>query len=111
MFKIIANPTFQSTVRLSVPGSDAGSPLRLTWRHKTARDLDAWLRRAREFESEAAMLAEVIEDWTGVFGPDDKPLPFSPTALAQLLDQYPAAGKELLLHYNHQLADARAKNS
>lgn len=110
MFKIVPNPTFTCTVRLSVPGTDLPQAVQVTFRHKTARELDAWLRSARERASDADYLHEVIASWSGIAGADDKPLPYSREALAALLDAYPAAGAELVLAYKRQLADARAGN-
>ncbi len=110
MFSIVPKPTFTCTVRLSVPGSDAGVPLQITWRHKTGRQLSAWLASSADRASDADLLAEVIESWSGVGGVDGAALPYSPENLAALLDAYPAAGKELVLAYHRQLADARQKN-
>lgn len=110
MFKIVANPTFSCPVKLSVPGEDAPGAVRITFRHKGARDLHRWLASALERETDVDFLDEVIEGWQGVFGADDAPVPYTKAALAQLLDAYPAAGKEITQAYNRQLADARAGN-
>ena len=110
MFSIVPNPTFVTTVRLSVPGQEAGAPIKVTWRHKGARALSAWLASAAERSDDASFLAEVIADWQGVNGADGAALPCTPDNLAALLDAYPSAGPELVRHYRSELADARAKN-
>lgn len=110
MFKIIANPTFTCAVNLSVPGLEKAMPVQMTFKHKTTRALNAWLDKALTAEDEAAYLDEVLEGWQGVAGADDQPLPYSKAALAQLLDQFPSAGAEIVRAYHHQLRDARAKN-
>lgn len=110
MFKIIPNPTFTATVALSAPGSDRAGEITFTFRHKTARELAAWNGRAATADGDAAFLDEVIEAWAGVVGEGDAPVPYSRGALAQLLDNFPAAGSEIYLAYSRQLRDARAKN-
>lgn len=110
MFKIDPAPTFTCPVRLSVPGSDAAVPVTLTFKHKRARELDAWLKASRDRENDAEFLAEVIAGWAGIGDSEGKPVPYSREALELLLDAYPSAGLELLLAYRRQLADARAKN-
>lgn len=110
MFRIDPKPTFSCEVRLSVPGSDVGAPIGVTFRHKGARALQDYFRRAKDLPDDATYLAEVIQDWSGVEDADGAPVPFSFEALAKLLDAFPAAGTELLMVYRRQLQDARAKN-
>ena len=110
MFCIVPNPTFVTTVRLSVPGQEAGAPIKVTWRHKGARALSAWLASAPARADEASFMAEVICDWQGVHGADGAALPYTAENLALLLDAFPSAGSEMLIHYRRELADARAKN-
>ena len=113
MFKIIASPTFTCAVQLSVPGTDKSVPVQFTFRHKTARQLHAWIaasRAADDLDPFVNEIFEIVEDWQGVAGPDDQAVPFTKAALTQLLDQFPAAGAEIVRAYHRQLADARAKN-
>ena len=103
MFKITPKPTFRATVPLSVPGSDKPAAIGVDFRHlsKSAlRDYFAGL----EGKSDAEALAEVITGWEGV------DVPFSADALAQLLDNYPAAAGELFEAFRRELLEARAKN-
>lgn len=110
MFKIVANPTFTAPVKLSIPGSDVPVAVQFTFRHKGTRALNAWLAAAMQRETDADFLAEIIEGWKGVAGVDGQPLAYSKEALAQLLDAYPASGREITQGYHRQLADARAGN-
>lgn len=105
MFRITPNPTFSSPVSLSLPGSDVGQVLQVTWRHKRKREIGAALEgNVTEF------LRSVIESWSGIVDEHDKPVPYSVEALDILLDAYPSSGAELIQAYMRQIADARAKN-
>lgn len=120
MFRITPNPTFTVDVPLSVPGSDTPVAIKITFRHKTRAQLAEYQARAYELavqadapdaqEQFAAYVGEIVEGWIGVVGADDKPLPFTPANLAQLLQAYPAAGNEIVRRYTQQLSHARAGN-
>lgn len=110
MFKIIANPTFTCAVNLSVPGTDTPATLQVTFKHKTARQLSAWLVSSVKRTDDASYLEEVVQDIAPLADANGQPLAYSRDALAQLLDQFPASGPELVMAYRKQLADARAKN-
>lgn len=113
MFKIVPNPTFACQVPLRRPDSEV--PVRVGWtfRHKTAAELAAWMRRAAdgEYPSDVEFIAEVTEGWGAeILGADDKPLPYSAQALAQLLDAFPGAGVDIVTTYRRRLGDARLGN-
>ena len=110
MLSIVPPTTFTASARVSVPGSATDAELHITWRHKTVRQFAAWQGSAHKAASDAEFLAEVIASWAGVGDADGKPLPYSPQALAQLLDAYPASGQELVQAYRAALVEARAKN-
>jgi hypothetical protein len=110
MFKLIASPTFSCPVRISVPGSDTPATLQVTYRHKTARQLTAWLMSSVDRTDDVSYLEEVIASISPLADADGKPVPYSREALELLLDQFPASGPELVQAYRKQLADARAKN-
>lgn len=110
MFKIVANPTFTCAVPLSVPGSEKAATVQVTFKHKTARELSAWLLSSVNRVDDVSYLEEVVVDIKPLMGADDKPLEYSREALATLLDQFPASGPELVQAYRRQLADTRAKN-
>jgi hypothetical protein len=120
MIRIVPNPLFTCDVPLSVPGTDKPVTIKITYRHKGRRDLNAYQTRAVDLALQAdaadaqqqfvAYVAEVVEGWSGVVGADDKPLPYSQDNLASLLEAYPAAGSEIVRRYSQQLSHARAGN-
>jgi hypothetical protein len=120
MFKIVPSPTFTCDVPLSVPGSDKPISIKITYRHKSRAELAAYQARAIDLAIEAdaadaqeqfaAYVAEVVDGWIGIVGADDKPLPYTPANLAQLIQAYPAAGAEIVRRYAQQLGHARAGN-
>ena len=110
MFKIVADPTFTCEVRLSRPESDTPVPVKITWRHKGARDLTRWLSTVSKADDDAAFLGQVIADWQGIGDKDGAPLPYSLDALRTLLATFPSAGREMVQAYTGRLTDARAKN-
>ena len=119
-FKIDPSPTFVADVPLSVPGDDRPKLLKLTFRHKGRRALADYQARAVMVAqqadapgAEAALVeyvAEIIEGWVGLVDAEGRPLPYTPENLALLLDNYPAAGAEIVRFYNRQLGHARAGN-
>ena len=120
MFRIVPNPTFTCDVPLSVPGSDKPVSIKITFKHKSRAELAAYQARAVDLamqadapdaqEQFAAYVSEVVDGWIGVVGADDKPLPYTPANLAQLIQAYPAAGAEIVRRYAQQLSHARAGN-
>lgn len=61
--------------------------------------------------NELNVLTELIDDWPD--GPQDEhknPVPYSPDALAGLLNRYPAAGKEILRQVLRGFTESRLKN-
>lgn len=136
MFKINPNPTFTSTVSITVAGADALASLGVTWRHKGRAALAAWLRQGNAappatpsnaaqaaaaapaqaeaatpaLAGDAAWLAEVMAGWDGPVDAAGQPVAFDAVALAALLDAYPPAGRELLDAYLSAMTESRAKN-
>ena len=60
--------------------------------------------------STADFLAEVTQDWSGVLGDDDRPVPYTPAALAQLLDIVGMAGVAFAAYIEACGAQGRGKN-
>ena len=109
MLRIVPPSTFTAPATVSVPGG-ADVQLQITWRHKGQRAFSAWVANVAASPSDAAFLDQVITDWAGVGDADGRPLPYSPSALADLLDAYPASGRQLLQAYRSALLEAREKN-
>ncbi|MDD5297669.1 MAG: phage tail assembly chaperone [Rhodocyclaceae bacterium] len=110
MFKINPAPTFSAPVSLTVPGQDESATLDITFQHKGKQALSAWIKAAVEGRADLDSLTEVVAGWDGVSDDAGNPLPFSPEALATLLDQYPAAAGEFYAAYRKALTESRAKN-
>jgi hypothetical protein len=110
MFKIVASPTFTCPVQISVPGSDKPATLQATFKHKTARQLSAWLLSSVDRTDDVSYVEEVLLDLSPLADAEGNPAPFSRDVLATLLDQYPASGPELITAYRRHLTDVRAKN-
>lgn len=111
MFSIVPDPTFTAPVFLSRPAAEAAVKVTFTFKHKSLRELNAWLAKASSFKSDADFLGEVIAGWGAeIVGPDDKPLPYTKAALAQLLDRFPGSGAEIMRDYRKRLKDARQGN-
>lgn len=107
MLKVIAAPTFQGTARITVHGQAEPALIRVTWKHKSREEYDAWLASAASFADkggDAAFLCEVMADW------GDVDMPFSQANLNTLLGQYAASGGELLAAYQSDLLASRIKN-
>ena len=102
MFKIVPKTTFTAEVTLSVPGA-APAAIAVEFRHlaKSAlRDFFASI----EGKTDAEALAAIVAGWSGV------DTPYSPEALATLLDNYPAAAGELFEAFRAEVLEARRKN-
>ena len=103
MFKLNPNPTFKTTVSLSVPGSAQSAAVEVTFKHlsrSALRDYFAGLEGKQDSEG----LSEIIVGWSGVDAE------YSREALGQLLDNYPASAAELFEAFRRELLEARRKN-
>lgn len=102
MFQIEPNPTFQSTVHVTVPGGGS-RPLKVTFRHKTRKQLQAWL--VDESQGDLDMALEIVESV-----PDKPEQQTLREFFEQLFDNYPAAALDLYVSYRRELTESRAKN-
>ena len=109
MLKLNPAATFSVSVPLTVPGSSEPAVIDITFRHKGREAFKAWWESIPE-KSDAAILAGIIADWSGPFDDSGNPVIYSESALAQLLDAYPAASQELLVAYRRELFESRVKN-
>lgn len=121
MFVINPAPTFNVTVRIST--GDTTAALGLCCRHLGRRDYRAWNAKAAAITAipdaeqrdaaDAAWLAEVVVGWGAADYPvmaDGTAIPYSPAALAQLLDAYPSASAAVYQAYSRALFEARLGN-
>lgn len=110
MFKLNPSPTFVAQVPLSVPGMPEPLNVAITFRHKTKTAAKAWAAESAGKE-DAVLLNEVICAWSGVQDDTGADVPYSLTALTDLLNNYAAAHGELLRAYLSELTEAKRKNS
>lgn len=109
MFRINPAPTFRAKVPLTVPGEDKRGLVEFVFRHKTRQQFAAWWE-AIEGRKDADILADVVAGWEDVIDEQGEPVPYSPEALALLIDRFPASAAEILLAYRRGLWESREKN-
>lgn len=109
MFQLCPNPTFCAQVPLSVPGLPEPLKVAITFRHKTKPALRAWTLEGRGKE-DAALLHELIVSWDGVKDAAGHEVPYSLTALNDLLTNYWPACDEITLTYLTELKESKTKN-
>ena len=103
MFKITPKTTFTAAVELSVPGETKLAAITVEFRHLAKSAIREFFENL-DGKSDAEALGAIIAGWEGV------DTPYSPEALATLLDNYPAAAGELFGAFRRELLEARAKN-
>ena len=103
MFKINPNPTFTAKVPLSVPGESKRATVDVEFKHLSRKAIQEFFQNL-EGKTDAESLGEIIVGWKGIDAP------FSAQSLETLLDNYPAAGRELFEAFRVELMEARAKN-
>ncbi len=108
-FKIEPAPTFAATVKISAPGVAEPLPLELVFKWRSRSALAEWLKNA-DGKADPEFVGEALAGWGNVVDADDKPVPFGAEALAQLLDNFPAAADEITRAYLAELIEAREKN-
>lgn len=109
MIKLNQNPTFKAKVKITLAGQDSPGVLDVTFKHKGVKALgDWWSGAASRPLSEA--LQEIISDLSGLHDEAGEPVAYSEAVLLQFIDQYHAAGGEILNAYFRELTEARAKN-
>lgn len=109
MFKLNPNPTFTATVPLTVPGMPEPIEVQITFRHKNKAALRTWVIEGAG-KSVETLLHELIVSWTGMQDDKGADVPYSLTALTDLLDGYWAAGDEITEAYLTELKESKAKN-
>ncbi len=101
MFKLLAQvPPFWIDVEIAVPAGDQPPVLPLLVEYRPASELDKLVQEG----GLGAFLRAVARDWR------DVEVPFSPEALNQLIDQYPASPAAVWNAYTKAIRDAKRKN-
>jgi len=110
MFKLNPDPTFPCPVQLSVPGEAKPRVVQFVFRHKSKPELRAWTRDGFG-KSDAALLDELIVDWSDMVDDKGATVPYSITALESVITKYWAAREEITDAYLHELRESKVKNS
>lgn len=109
MIRLVPDPTFETLVRLTVPGQPEPVEVPMTFRHMAVKQVSDWFAAAQERPT-AEVVAEIVCGWRGVMDEDGKPVDFSPAALAQLLANYVPAASEIVRAWMLGLTESRVKN-
>lgn len=109
MFKINPNPTFACDVPITVPGLPEPLVVSCTFRHKTEKQLAAWILESKG-KDEVVLLHGLIVSWSGVKNDAGDDVPYSLTALTDLLGNYWAAKDEIASAYARELKESKTKN-
>lgn len=120
MFKLQPNPTFWAPVSIPVPGEAEEGKIDVEFKHKTKKELAAYLRPAptkaaakpadKPADPDAVAkkdlddMLEIIADWKGLDGP------FTATNLAVVLENYHGSAQAILGAYLKALLERRQKN-
>jgi hypothetical protein len=110
MLKIKANPTFSAKVKITIPGESTPAVLDVVFKHRGGKALADWWQSSAQ-KPVVDALSDVIESIAGLHDEAGEAVAYTDAALIQLLDQYHAAGPELLDAYFRELTESRAKNS
>lgn len=107
MFNLNPSPTFPAPVPLSVPGVSQPLEVVFTFKHKTRTGIEKW---AQDYLANpgADVLAEVIAGWD--MKRDGEAVPYSFTALAELIELYTPARIEISDAYINEITRAKRKN-
>ena len=109
MIKLVPDPTFEALVRLTVPGQPDPVEVPMTFRHMSTKQAAAWWE-ARADKPVSEGIGAIVSGWRGVMGEDGCDVPYSPDALAQLLDNYRPAATEIVRAWQIGLTESRVKN-
>jgi len=103
MLKLCPNPTFEAEVKITVPGQSAPEPVTIVFKYMPKAEMVAFTDRIQG-KADAEVLAEVVLGWSEI----DQP--FTPANLQLLIDNFPAAGGEIMRVFFSEHLESRAKN-
>lgn len=102
MLKLTRNPTFFQRVDIPRPG-ERPMAIKVEFVSKTRKQLETWLEECKG-KPPTEIVPGIVVGW------QDVEAPFSPEALEQLMDTYPASGLELFQVYCDSHSKARLGN-
>lgn len=109
MFKITANPTFTSPVKISRPGESTPGVINITFKHKSVQALQDW-KIAFHDKSISDALITIIENMDGLSDDQGSCVAYTEATLLLLLQQFHSAGEQILSAYFSELQGNRLKN-
>lgn len=104
MFRINPSPTFNAPVKIPVAGQSEPVTIGVEFRHMSRSRLTTFFDECAG-QTDAQVLAQIVAGWSDV----DRP--YSPEALALLIDNYPGATRALFETFRAELLEAGRKNS
>ena len=102
MFKLCPDPTFWTSVAIPIPGGEPGT-IEVECAHMGREAFQAFIEDAKSGD-DLTTCAAIVRGWKGIDAE------FSAEALAELLDNYPAAAGQIVRAYSEELVGARRKN-
>jgi hypothetical protein len=103
--KLQPAPTFWFPIPITDPAASRPATVDFEFVHKTKEELTAWVKSVQDGAApDDALLSEVIRNWKGVDAE------YSPSALRDLMSNYPASGFEIFRGYCAALTESRKKN-
>jgi hypothetical protein len=109
MIKLVPNPTFEQTVKLTVPDLIEPVEVVMQFNYMTAAQSAEWFKASSDKAIDIA-LAEIVIGWHGVMDDQGKEAPFTKEALQQLLLAYQPASLEIVRAWQQGLTESRVKN-
>ncbi|MGK7664259.1 MULTISPECIES: hypothetical protein [unclassified Marinovum] len=109
MFKVVKNPTFTATVKISAPTEGGFSDGSFTGRFRALSVSDAEDFNLLTAEGTADYLRTILIGWDGVVGDDGEPVSFNDASRDQLLD-IPFVRVAILNTYNSAMMGAKRGN-
>lgn len=103
MFKLQPNPTFKAKVGISVAGAAKPVEIEVEYRYLKKSEVKEYFENLSG-KDDAQALAEIVVGWSG---PDQA---YSTETLALLLENFPAAARDMFGAFSRELLEARTKN-
>lgn len=107
MFVLQPTPTFKAAISIPVPGGVEGK-IEFVFKRLGKKALRTLFKSISDNDGvereDSDVLAEIVQGWSGV---DEE---FSQEALETLCDAYPGAVTAIIVGYNKQMMEGKAKN-
>lgn len=109
MFKLLQNPEFSHTVKLSIPVDGGHDSQTFTARFRALSISEVAAHDTMTTAGTDAYLRDIVVGWEGVIDDQGEPIPFNSANLDRLID-LPFARQALLETYNSAMMGARRGN-